>query len=211
MKAYIIHSLETLSRDRNFIVHCSDAAHAVVDDALHFLRQATEDPVEQFLDEVRAELQRARSKFPGDRLMTVALAEEFGELCKAVLDEPAARVRKEAVQTAVMAARVILDGDGSVQEWRQAKGLDRIGSRQAPPAITPRQREILRHAVGWPKMYRNHFVTGEGSTDYPDCMALVEAGLMERRGSSELSGGDYVFTVTEAGEQVANEVGGAHG
>lgn len=83
--------------------------------------------VDEFLSEVRDELVRARAKFPGDRIMTIALAEEFGELCKAVLDESAANVRKEAVQTAVMAARVVLDGDGSVQEWRQAKGLDRIG------------------------------------------------------------------------------------
>lgn len=83
--------------------------------------------VERFLEEVRAELVRARAKFPGDRIMTVALAEEFGELAKAVLDEPAARVRMEAVQTAVMAARVVLDGDGSVREWRAAKGLDALG------------------------------------------------------------------------------------
>jgi hypothetical protein len=69
-------------------------------------------------------LLRARAKFPGDRIMTIALAEEFGELCKAVLDEPAANVRKEAIQTAVMCARVVLDGDGSVNEWRAQKGLD---------------------------------------------------------------------------------------
>ncbi|URI11031.1 hypothetical protein MW290_18860 [Aquincola tertiaricarbonis] len=84
--------------------------------------------VDAFLSDVRAELVRARAKFPGDRIMTVALAEEFGELCKAVLDEPAANVRKEAVQTAVMAARVVLDGDGSVREWRALKGLDPIGT-----------------------------------------------------------------------------------
>lgn len=34
--------------------------------------------VERFLAEVRAELQQARAKFPGDRIMTIALAEEFG-------------------------------------------------------------------------------------------------------------------------------------
>lgn len=82
--------------------------------------------VDAFLAEVRAELMRARAKFPGDRIMTIALAEEFGELCKAVLDEPAASVRKEAVQTAVMAARVVLDGDGSVNEWRRERGLDSL-------------------------------------------------------------------------------------
>ena len=86
------------------------------------------DDVETFLDEVRAELLRARSKFPGDRIMTIALAEEFGELCKAVLDEPAANVRKEAVQTAVMAARVVLDGDGSVTAWRAERGLDPLAA-----------------------------------------------------------------------------------
>lgn len=82
--------------------------------------------VDAFLAEVRAELVRARTKFPGDRIMTIALAEEFGELCKAILDEPAANVRKEAVQTAVMAARVVLDGDGSVNDWRRERGLDSL-------------------------------------------------------------------------------------
>lgn len=85
--------------------------------------------VDAFLGEVRAELVRARTKFPGDRIMTIALAEEFGELCKAVLDESAANVRKEAVQTAVMAARVVLDGDGSVREWRAERGLDALATK----------------------------------------------------------------------------------
>lgn len=79
---------------------------------------------EVFLHEVKLELIRARAKFPGDRIMCLALAEEFGELIKAVLDESSANVRKEAVQTAVMAARVALDGDGSVREWRTESGLD---------------------------------------------------------------------------------------
>lgn len=90
------------------------------------LQPNTDPEVEAFIDEVRAELMRARAKFPGNRIMTVALAEEFGELCKAVLDESKANVRKEAVQTAVMAARVVLDGDGSVEEWRREKGLDAL-------------------------------------------------------------------------------------
>lgn len=91
-------------------------------------QHSVSDDVERFLDEVRAELVRARSKFPGDRIITIALAEEFGELCKAVLDEPAANVRKEAVQTAVMAARVVLDGDGSVTAWRAERGLDPLAA-----------------------------------------------------------------------------------
>lgn len=79
---------------------------------------------QRFMADVAAELDRARAKFPGDRIMTIALAEEFGELAKAMLDEPGANVWKEAVQTAVMAARVAIDGDSSVDEWRTVKGLD---------------------------------------------------------------------------------------
>lgn len=104
------------------------------------------DPVEDFLDQVRAELTRARALFPGDRIMTLAMAEEFGELVKAVLDEPAANVRKEAVQTAVMAARVVLDGDGSVDDWRASKGLDPLTGSETATAPTPGT--LLRHADG---------------------------------------------------------------
>jgi hypothetical protein len=83
--------------------------------------------VAAFLAEVEAELARARAKFPGDVVRTLAFSEEAGELVKAVLDEDAANVRKEAVQAAAMAARIVLDGDGSVTEWRERKGLDRLG------------------------------------------------------------------------------------
>jgi len=79
---------------------------------------------DKFIEDVRAELKRAREKFPGDRIMTIALAEEFGELAKAMLDEPGHRVWKEAIQTAVMAARVAIDGDSSVDSWRRSRGLD---------------------------------------------------------------------------------------
>lgn len=104
------------------------------------------DPVEDFLDQVRAELARARSKFPGDRIMTLAMAEEFGELVKAVLDEPSSDVRKEAVQTAAMAARVVLDGDASVDDWRAAKGLDPLTGRAG--AVAPTPGVTLRHQDG---------------------------------------------------------------
>lgn len=103
------------------------------------------DPVEDFLDQVRAELAHARSKFPGDRIMTLAMAEEFGELVKAVLDEHSSDVRKEAVQTAAMAARVALDGDASVNDWRAAKGLDPL-TGGAAAALTPGT--PLRHRDG---------------------------------------------------------------
>lgn len=123
----ILRDFESFTPDelaRSLIILAKVADEKVVAQAQH----SVPDDVETFLDEVRAELLRARSKFPGDRIMTIALAEEFGELCKAVLDEPAANVRKEAVQTAVMAARVVLDGDGSVTAWRAERGLDPLAA-----------------------------------------------------------------------------------
>lgn len=44
--------------------------------------------------------------------------------------------------------------------------------------ISKKQLGILRHALGWPKNYRNHFCTGKGSDDYDDCEKLVAMGLM---------------------------------
>ena len=99
------------------------AGNSVCDDS------APLDATDLFLSDVRAELARARIKFPGNRIVTVALAEEFGELCKAALDEPACNVRNEAVQTAAMAARLALDGDSSLAAWRHEQGLDELGVR----------------------------------------------------------------------------------
>lgn len=73
---------------------------------------------ETYLFEIMKELNRATEKFPtwpNDPLHAVAiLGEEFGELTKAVLEhiyEPEksnfADVRKEAIQTAAMALRLV--------------------------------------------------------------------------------------------------------
>ena len=72
--------------------------------------------------------------------------------------------------------------------------------------IDKEQREILRHALGLTRggsEYRNHFVTGPGTTDYPHCEALVAAGLMTKRPGNELSGGNDVYIVTDAGRAEA--------
>lgn len=95
-------------------------------DTYKALALGEQDEVDLFFEQVKVELRRARQLFPGDGIMTLALAEEFGELCKAVLDEDSAAVRKEAIQVAAMAARVVLDGDGSVVKWRRDKGLDQL-------------------------------------------------------------------------------------
>lgn len=79
---------------------------------------------EKLVWEIIAELGRARAKFPGDNVTTLAMAEEAGELATAVFEESRAAVRKEAVQTAVMAMRVVLDGDATLRLWRAMRGLD---------------------------------------------------------------------------------------
>ena len=63
---------------------------------------------------------------------------------------------------------------------------------------------ILQHSLGLNSRgegnaYRNHFVTGPGSKDYEDCRHLVSLGLMEQRPGNPLTGGDDLFTVTQAG------------
>ena len=68
------------------------------------------------------------------------------------------------------------------------------------------QHDILRHALGLGRSdreYRNHFVTGPGSTDYPHCEALVAAGLMRRFEGNQLTGGEPMYAVTEEGKTVA--------
>lgn len=63
---------------------------------------------------------------------------------------------------------------------------------------------ILQHSLGLDQygrgtFYRNHFVTGDGSKDFADCMAIVALGFMTRSSGTALSGGDDVFTVTDTG------------
>lgn len=70
--------------------------------------------------------------------------------------------------------------------------------------ITPTQRAIMQHALGLQRNtreYRNHFVTGPGSDDYPDCRALVLAGLMRDHEASQITGGDPWFSVTDEGRK----------
>lgn len=59
---------------------------------------------------------------------------------------------------------------------------------------------ILQHALGVDQFglgesYRNHYVGGE-----EDCRELVALGYMVERAASELTGGDPLFLVTEAGK-----------
>jgi hypothetical protein len=67
--------------------------------------------VDFFLFHVLEEVRRARAKFPDPSNLTVAFAEEAGEVVKAVMGEPWENVYNEAVQAAAMACRLALEGD----------------------------------------------------------------------------------------------------
>ncbi len=63
---------------------------------------------------------------------------------------------------------------------------------------------ILQHSLGVDQygrgnQYRNRFITGDGSTDFPKCMELVSLGLMRDHGPGPLIGKDHLFTVTDQG------------
>jgi hypothetical protein len=68
---------------------------------------------------------------------------------------------------------------------------------------------VLQHALGRDqhgkprsggKDYRNRFCAGEGSDAFLTCREAVAQGLMVERPPHALSGGDYVFSVTDAGK-----------
>lgn len=73
--------------------------------------------------------------------------------------------------------------------------------------LTPEQLQILQHSrgvdeYGKGRPYRNHFVTGPGSADWDNCQKLVEFGYMAiGRKPSEITGGDWGFFVTPAGDK----------
>lgn len=107
----------------------------------------------RFMAEVLSEVQRARAKFPDPSCSMAAFSEEAGELAKAMLDEPKDRVRKEAVQCAVMAMRVALEGDPSMDAYRAVH----------VPRAEAKRKGITAPALDWP------------STDGPTITGPVDA------------------------------------
>lgn len=84
-----------------------------------------------FLIEVAHEHERAVGLFPSSEASMCALTEEVGELAKAMLEESPERIRKEAIQVAVMAMRVAIEGDPSLDGYRE-----RIGAAAHAPGMT---------------------------------------------------------------------------
>ncbi len=69
--------------------------------------------------------------------------------------------------------------------------------------MTKEQLHVLQHSLGVDqygqgRMYRNHFCAGGKDVDI--CRSMVAMGYMIERPASELTGGDPLFHVTEAGK-----------
>ena len=69
---------------------------------------------------------------------------------------------------------------------------------------------ILQHSLGLDDYgrgteYRNRFVTGPRTVDFPLCEELVAAGLMDVGLAPEWVGGDSVYYVTDAGRQFVRD------
>jgi len=88
--------------------------------------------IHNFLFEVEQEVKRAQKKFPDNNASSMALGEEYGELAKALLSEPWENVYKEAIQTAAMCARVALEGDTALHQYRAKHAKGELGPRTCP-------------------------------------------------------------------------------
>lgn len=73
--------------------------------------------VRPFLSDVQREVEQGRERFPGNGHLYVALAEEVGEVARALLDcERPESLRAECVQVAAMAMRLAEEGDADFPE-----------------------------------------------------------------------------------------------
>lgn len=90
----------------------------------HLMEQAERmNPTAVFLVAVWQEIERARLLFPEPNGTMAALAEETGELAKAMLGQSFEKVGKEAIQVACVAARIATEGDPTLDATRRANGL----------------------------------------------------------------------------------------
>lgn len=87
-----------------------------------------ENHIDALFRKVKREVFQAMDKHPAETNVTlIALGEEYGELVKAALDEPKNNVHEEAIQTIAMVLRLVLEGDRTIVDIRQNKGLDALG------------------------------------------------------------------------------------
>ena len=84
----------------------------------------TNADVRRVMAEIDGELEYELQKYPSPNTNMAALSDEVGELAKAMNKESRARVKDEALQVAVMAIRIILEGDPFIDLHRTHVGLD---------------------------------------------------------------------------------------
>ncbi len=76
------------------------------------------------------------------------------------------------------------------------------------PQMSPTQREMARHALGFPNKKntsnRNHYCIGEGGDGYDEWLDLVAKGLAIRRKVPHF-GGDDLFYLTLKGALMVRE------
>ena len=77
---------------------------------------------QEFVAAVLDGVARARAMHPVCGF--VAVAEEFGEVARALQEESPARVQSECIQVAATALRLALEGDPYSDAARGARGLD---------------------------------------------------------------------------------------
>ena len=77
-------------------------------------------PKQVTMMDVYTEVRAARAKFPANRNLTVALAEEVGELAQAQLQGDFEKAYKEAKQVAAVAIRIMEEGDASLKSLDSA-------------------------------------------------------------------------------------------
>ena len=76
-----------------------------------------------FQDRVEKEVKEACLNFPSPEALLCALVEEVGEVARACMDESCRRIYDECVQVAAMAARLAIENDPLLTEYRKKKNL----------------------------------------------------------------------------------------
>jgi NTP pyrophosphatase (non-canonical NTP hydrolase) len=96
------------------------------------------------MQKLAEQIARGRSLFPGNKHMLAALAEEVGELARALLEhEGRARVMAEALDVACVAMRIYLEGDADFEHDARVVKLSDPMSNGGGKGIEPEQVRAL--------------------------------------------------------------------
>jgi NTP pyrophosphatase (non-canonical NTP hydrolase) len=74
------------------------------------------------ISRIVAHYEHAMKKHPGNALLNLSLQEELGELARAQLEQDEKQTAQEAYDCIAVLIRIIMEGDGSVDEFHRRKG-----------------------------------------------------------------------------------------